>query len=89
MRAINGDILTVCRAIDVEDNLSGKSQLRRIVVMLTKLVARNESVSETPSVYETAFEHEHRYAEHEHEHEEMPEQGDATEFSVMSRLLEI
>ena len=52
--------------------------------MLTKLVARNESVSENPTVYQTAFEH-----EHEHEHENMPEQSDATEFSVMSRLLKI
>ena len=85
------DILTVCHAIDSDDNLTGKSQLRRVVAMLTKLVARNESVSENPTVYQTAFEHEHRYAEHEHEHEheheETPEQCDATEFSVMSRLL--
>ena len=79
------DVLTVCPAIDVDDNLTGKSQLRRIVAMLTRLVARNESVSETPSLYQRAFEH--RFAEHEHEHEEMPEQSDATEFSVMSRLL--
>jgi hypothetical protein len=59
------DILKVCRAIDVDDNLTGKSQLRRIVAMLTKLVALNESVSETLSGYQTAFEH--RFAEHEHE----------------------
>ena len=72
------DVLSLCRAI---------SQLRRIVAMLTKLVARNESVSETRSVYQAAFEHEHRCAEHEHEHEEMPELSDATEFLVMSRLL--
>jgi hypothetical protein len=42
--------------------------------MLTKLVVRNESVSETPSIYQAAFEHEHRFAEHEHEHEVIPEQ---------------
>ena len=83
------DILTVCHAIDPDDNLTGKSQLRRIVAMLTKLVARNESVSENRSVYQAAFEHEHEH-EHrcaEHEQEEMPEPSDATEFSVMSRLL--
>ena len=70
------DILSVCHAIAPDDNLTGKSQLRRIVAMLTKLVARNDSVSETPSVYQTAFEHEHehRCAEHEHEQERKPEQ---------------
>ena len=78
------DILTVCPALAPDDNLTRKSQLRRVVAMLTTLVARNESVSENPTVYQTAFEH-----EHEHEHENMPEQSDATEFSVMSRLLKI
>ncbi len=34
------DILSVCHAIEPDDNLTGKSQLRRIVAMLTKLVAR-------------------------------------------------
>ncbi len=64
------DILIVCEAIEPEDNVTGKSQLRRIVAMLTKLVARNNSVSETPSVYYTSSEHKHRYAEHEHEQEQ-------------------
>jgi hypothetical protein len=50
------------------------------VAMLTKLIARNELVSETPSIYRTAFEHEHRCTEHEHEHEKMPEQSDASAF---------
>ncbi len=36
--------------------------------MLTKLVARNEAVSETPLFYRTEFEHEHRCAEHDSEH---------------------
>jgi four helix bundle protein len=54
------DILSVCNAIAEEENRSGKSQLRRIVAMLTRLVARNESVSETRSIYRCAFEHEHR-----------------------------
>ena len=81
------DILSVCNAIVEDENRTGKSQLRRIVAMLTKLVARNESVSETPSIYRAAFEHEHEHRRAEHEHEKMPEQSDATEFSVMSRLL--
>ena len=61
------DILSVCNAIVEDENRTGKSQLRRIVAMLTKLAARNESVSESPSVYLAAFEHEHRRAEHEHD----------------------
>jgi four helix bundle protein len=69
------DILSVCNAIAEDENRLGKSRLRGIVAMLTKLVARNESVSETTSIYRAAF-------EHEHEHEKMPEQSDATEFSV-------
>jgi four helix bundle protein len=73
-RAAVHDILTVCHAIDPDYNLTGKSQLRRIVAMLTKLVARNDSVLETPAVYFTSLEHEHRCAEHEHEQERKPEQ---------------
>ena len=74
------DVLSVCRAISADDNLTGKTQLRRIVAMLTKLVARNESVSETRSVYHAAFEHEHRCAEHEHEQKRRPEQWHARAF---------
>ena len=55
--------------------------------MLIRLVARNASVSETASVYQNAFEHEYEHRRAEHEHEKMPEQSDATELSVMSRLL--
>lgn len=39
------------------------------------------------SEYRNGIEHEHEHRDAEHEHEEMPEQSDATEFSVMSRLL--
>ena len=70
------DILSVCNAIAEDENRSGKSQLRRIVAMLTRLVA---------------FEHEHEHRRAEHEHEKMPEQSDGcadyNKFSVMSRLL--
>ena len=72
------DILLVCKAIDPDENLTGKSQLRRMVAMLTRLVARNESVSETPSNYQTAFEHEQEQEqEHEQEQERKPEQRSA------------
>jgi four helix bundle protein len=80
------DILSVCKAIGEDENRTGKSQLRRIVGMLTKLVARNESVSETPSIYQAAFEHEHRCAEQEHEQEEKPEQSDAHQALDRPRL---
>jgi len=69
------DILIVCDAIEPDDDRFGKSNLKRIVAMLTKLVQRNDAVSESSSEY--PFEHEHRFAEHEHEHDadEMPEQS--------------
>ncbi len=59
--AIHG-VLNVCHALAPEDNMTGKSQRRRVVTMLTMLVARNESVSQNPTVYQTAFEHEHELA---------------------------
>lgn len=58
------DVLSVCLAITPDENLIGKSKLRRIVAMLTKLVARNESVSETAETYQEGFEQEQ---EQEHE----------------------
>ena len=81
------DILTVCHAINRDDNLAGKSQMRRVVAMLTKLVARNISVSETPTVYQTAFEHEHRRAEHEHEHEKCQNKAMQVRISVAHSLI--
>lgn len=66
--AVIHDVLTACHAIDPADNLIRKSQLLRVRAMLTKLVARNESVSEDPTAYQSTF---------EHEREEMPEQCDA------------
>jgi four helix bundle protein len=53
------DVLSVCRAITPDENLIGKSKLRRIEAMLTKLVARNESVSETAATYQEKLEYEH------------------------------
>lgn len=46
------DVLTVCDAIDGETNRQGKSNLKRIVSMLTRLIQRTESVSEDAINYE-------------------------------------
>ncbi len=57
------DVLCVCDAIDYESNLRGKSDLKRIVSMLTRLIQRTETVSEDPIEYE----YEYRCAEYEYE----------------------
>ncbi len=55
------DVLRVCDAIDGESNIRGKSELKRIVSMLTRLIQRGQSVAED------AFEYEYRNAEYEYE----------------------
>ncbi len=45
------DVLQVCRAISEHESLDGKRQLRRIVAILTKLVANNSALAETGSEY--------------------------------------
>ena len=55
------DVLRVCDAIDDESNRSGKSNLKRIVSMLTRLIQRTETVSEG------SIEYEYRDAEYEYE----------------------
>jgi four helix bundle protein len=75
------DVLAVCDAIDVELNRRGKSDLKRIVSMLTRLIQRTETVSEG------SIEYEYEYRNAEYEYEKMPEQCDASAFSIMSRLL--
>ena len=61
------DVLSVCDAIDDEFNRRGKSDLKRIVSMLTRLIQRTESVSEG------SIEYEYEYRDAEYEYEEMPE----------------
>ena len=46
------DVLCVCDAIDDESNRLGKSDLKRIVSMLTRLIQRVENVSDCLSEYE-------------------------------------
>ena len=60
-RASIHDVLAVCDAIDGESNGHGKSELKRIVSMLTRLIQRTESVSEGAIEYE----YEYRDAEYE------------------------
>ena len=55
------DVLRVCDAVDEESNLRGKSDLKRIVSMLTRLIQRTEAVAED------RIEYEYRDAEYEYE----------------------
>ena len=57
------DVLRVCDAIDDESDRRGKSDLERIVSMLTRLIQRTETVSEERIEYE----YEYRDAEYEYE----------------------
>ncbi len=78
------DVLVVCDAIDVESNRRGKSDLKRIVSMLTRLIQRTETVSED------RIEYEYRDAEYEYEYEyeRMLEQRNPPEPPVGSSLME-
>jgi four helix bundle protein len=76
------DVLAVCDAIDVESNRRGKSDLKRIVSMLTRLIQRTATVSED------SVEYEYEYRDAEYEYEEMPEQRNLPEPPVGSSLVE-
>ena len=60
------DVLRVCDAIDGESNIHGKSELKRIVSMLTRLIQR------TATVAEDAFEYEYEHRDAEYEYEDNP-----------------
>jgi four helix bundle protein len=49
------DVLRVCDAVDDNSNRYGKSELKRIVSMLTRLIQRTQAVAEG------AFEYEYEY----------------------------
>jgi len=57
------DVLRVCDAIDDDSNCRGKTDLKRIVSMLTRLIQRTNGVSEERIEYE----YEYRDAEYEYE----------------------
>ena len=59
------DILQALSAIDGESNRRGKSELKRIVSMLTRLIQRTDRVAEGAIEYE--YEYEYRDAEYESE----------------------
>jgi four helix bundle protein len=61
--AANQDVLRVCDAIDDDSNGRGKSDLKRIVSMLTRLIQRPQTASED------RIEYEYRDAEYEYEYE--------------------
>jgi len=56
------DVLHVCDAIDDESNGRGKSDLKRIVSMLTRLIQRKQTVAADAIEYE----YEYRDAEYEY-----------------------
>ena len=60
--AIHG-VLRVCDAIDIDSNCRGKSELKRMVSMLIRLIQRTAGVSEDRIEYE----YEYRDAEYEYE----------------------
>jgi len=64
-------VLQVCDAIDGQSNIHGKSELKRIVSMLTRLIQR------TGTVAEDAFEYEYEYRDAEYEYEENTENQSA------------
>ena len=63
------DILAATDGID-QRHTELKCKLHRIVSMLTRLIARSESVSEPPSEYHAGIEYEYRDAEYEYKYDE-------------------
>ncbi len=65
------DVLTASAGLNDDSNREMKATLKRIVSMLTRLVMKADTVSETLAEYDMPvdYEHEHRFAEHEHETE--------------------
>ena len=61
------DVLRVCNPITDDANQIGKSNLKRIVSILTRLIQRTTGVSEDRIEYEYEYEYEYRVAEYEYE----------------------
>ena len=76
------DILLICKAIDSATNLRGKSDLKRIVSMLTRLIQRTEAVSEV------SIEYDYEYRDAEYEYEKKPEQSDPSKSAMRSLKME-
>ena len=61
------DVLAATDGIEDKDHGTLKATLKRIVSMLTRLIARSESVREPSAVYGADDEYEYRDAEYEYE----------------------
>ena len=73
------DVLVSYEAIDLELNRVGKTNLKRIVSMLTRLIQRTETVAECSIEYE--------YRDAEYEYEKKPKQNDGHEVLDQSMLI--
>ncbi|TVP93877.1 MAG: four helix bundle protein [Planctomycetaceae bacterium] len=62
------DVLVASGGLSVDSSGQMKQKLKRIVSMLTRMVMKSETVSETATAYNEDLEvdHEHRFADHEH-----------------------
>ena len=70
------DILLSFEAIDTETNRIGKTNLKRIVSMLTRLIQRTETVSKC------SIEYEYEYRDAEYEYEKKHEQSIGPKCSI-------
>ena len=57
------DLLNACEVLEPESNRLGKSQLKRVVSMLARLIQRTDRIADGPIEYE--YEYEYRDAEYE------------------------
>ncbi|MDG2220580.1 MAG: four helix bundle protein [Rubripirellula sp.] len=73
------DILVATNGLDDKSHADLKRLLYRIVSMLTRLIARSDTVAEPPGEYNAGVEYEHRDAEYKYDEDGKPEPGDATE----------
>ena len=64
------DVLVATERLDDERHRELKRSLKRIVSMLTRLIARSDVVAETGTEYNAGVEYEYRDAEYEYEQDE-------------------
>ena len=78
------DVLAVTGGLDDANHRDLKRTLKRIVSMLTRLIARTDVVAESGTEYHGPDECEYRCAEYEYEYEDekKPEPGDAREWPI-------
>ena len=68
--AATQDVLVATEGLDDERHRELKRSLKRIVSMLTRLIARSDVVAETGTEYNAGVEYEYRDAEYEFEQDE-------------------